>query len=107
MNPALDLAVGVSILIVGTYLIRLAGPALRSRLTVSPITERILDRAAITLLVGVALTGALFVGDDLSGWARPAGVSVGVIAALAKAPLAVVVILAAATAAGLRALGVA
>ncbi|MCH5641922.1 MULTISPECIES: AzlD domain-containing protein [unclassified Gordonia (in: high G+C Gram-positive bacteria)] len=100
---ALGIAVGV--LAVGTYLIRLAGPTLRNRITISSATEALLDRAAIVLLVAVAVTGTMFVDHDFAGWARPAGVGVGVVAALCKAPIAVVVILAAATAAGLRLLG--
>ncbi|AZG45196.1 AzlD domain-containing protein [Gordonia insulae] len=101
------LLAGVAVLAVGTYLIRLAGPALRSRFEVSRQTAALLDRAAIVLLVAVAATGALFVGHDFIGWACPAGVVVGVIAALRRAPLVVVVILAAGVAAGLRAVGVA
>ncbi|GAA3724772.1 AzlD domain-containing protein [Gordonia hankookensis] len=101
------LFIGVGVLAVGTYLIRLAGPALRNRYEVSPQAAAVMDRAAIVLLVGVAATGALFAGHDLVGWARPAGVTVGIIAALCKAPLVVVVLLAALVAAGLRAAGVA
>lgn len=102
-----EVGIAVGVLAVGTYLIRLAGPALRNRISVSASTEALLDRAAVVLLVAVALTGTLFIDHDFAGWARPAGVGVGVIAALCKAPIAVVVILAAATAAGLRAVGVA
>ncbi|MEE3849116.1 AzlD domain-containing protein [Gordonia sp. LSe1-13] len=104
---ATELAIGVAVLAVGTYLIRLAGPALRNRFEVSPRAAAVMDRGAIVLLVGVAITGALFVGQDLVGWARPAGVAVGIVAALCRAPIIVVVLLAAGTAAGLRACGVA
>ncbi|MYR06453.1 AzlD domain-containing protein [Gordonia sp. SID5947] len=101
------LFMGVGVLAVGTYLIRLAGPALRSRYEVSPHAAAVMDRAAIVLLVGVAATGALYAGHEFVGWARPAGVTVGIIAALCKAPIVVVVILAAVVAAGLRAVGIA
>ncbi|WP_055475319.1 AzlD domain-containing protein [Gordonia sp. HS-NH1] len=107
MNAGISLAVGITLLAVGTYAMRAAGPVLRNRISVSEATEKLMDRATVVLLVAVALTGTFFVDHDFAGWARPAGVTVGVIAALLKAPLAVVVILAAATAAGLRALGVA
>ncbi|WP_168707390.1 AzlD domain-containing protein [Gordonia paraffinivorans] len=107
MNTGLSLGIGVALLAVGTYAIRLAGPILRNRISVSAETEALMDRAAVVLLVAVALTGALFVEHDFAGWARPAGVAVGVVAALLRAPLAVVIVLAAATAAGLRALGIA
>lgn len=107
MSTGLSLGIGVALLAVGTYAIRLAGPILRNRISVSAETEALMDRAVVVLLVAVALTGALFVEHDFAGWARPAGVAVGVVAALLRAPLAVVIVLAAATAAGLRALGIA
>ncbi|MDH3005182.1 MULTISPECIES: AzlD domain-containing protein [Gordonia] len=107
MTSGLSLGIGIAVLAVGTYLIRLAGPLLRNRLTVSANTEELMDRATVVLLVAVALTGAFFVDHDFAGWARPAGVAVGILAAVLRAPLAVVVILAAATAAGLRAVGIA
>ncbi|ATD70036.1 MULTISPECIES: AzlD domain-containing protein [Gordonia] len=105
MISEFSLGIGIAVLAVGTYLIRLAGPLLRNRLTVSATAEKLMDRATVVLLVAVALTGAVFAGHDFAGWARPAGVAVGVLAAVLRAPIAVVVILAAATAAGLRALG--
>ncbi|GAC54050.1 AzlD domain-containing protein [Gordonia amicalis] len=105
MISEFSLGIGIAVLAVGTYLIRLAGPLLRNRLTVSATAEKLMDRAPVVLLVAVALTGAVFAGHDFAGWARPAGVAVGVLTAVLRAPIAVVVILAAATAAGLRALG--
>jgi hypothetical protein len=51
-------------------------------------------------------TAALLDGGEFAGWARPAGVAVGALAAWRRAPFVVVVLLAAGTAAGLRALGV-
>ncbi|GAC68671.1 hypothetical protein GS4_17_00570 [Gordonia soli NBRC 108243] len=102
-----SLLLGIGVLAVGTYAIRVAGPAMRSRVTVGPRTQRLLDRAAIVLLVAVALTGALYVGHDFAGWARPIGVGAGLLAAVLKAPIVVVVVLAAAVTAGLRAAGVA
>ncbi|MCR8896845.1 AzlD domain-containing protein [Gordonia sp. GONU] len=107
MISGFSLGIGIAVLAVGTYLIRLAGPLLRNRLTVSATAEKLMDRATVVLLVAVALTGAVFAGHDFAGWARPAGVAVGVVAAVLRAPIAVVVILAAATAAGLRAMGIA
>ncbi|WGJ86857.1 AzlD domain-containing protein [Gordonia sp. SMJS1] len=107
MSTGISLAIGITVLAVGTYAMRAAGPVLRKRISVSDGVEKLMDRATVVLLVAVALTGSFFVDHDFAGWARPAGVTVGVIAALLRAPLAVVVILAAATAASLRALGVA
>lgn len=102
-----SLLLGVAVLAGGTYVLRIVGPVMRSRVHVSGSTEAIMDRAAVVLLVVVALTGAIYAGQEFAGWARPAGVAVGVVAALCKAPLALVIILAAATAAGLRAVGIA
>ncbi|MAU82049.1 AzlD domain-containing protein [Gordonia sp. Z-3] len=103
----IDLLAGAALLAVGTYLIRVAGPALRNRYEVSPTAAALLDRAAILLLVGVAVTGAVFAGQEFAGWARPAGVAVGVVAAVCRAPLMIVILLAAGVTAGMRALGVA
>ncbi|NDK89332.1 AzlD domain-containing protein [Gordonia desulfuricans] len=107
MSHSMSLVIGVATLALGTYLLRIAGPALRSRMSVSPRIAALMDRAAVVLLLAVAATGAIYAGHDFAGWARPAGVAVGVIAAICRAPIAAVVILAAATAAGLRAVGVA
>ncbi|GEE01634.1 hypothetical protein nbrc107696_22360 [Gordonia spumicola] len=97
----------LALLAAGTYGIRLAGLLLRTRVTVSPQVEAAIERATIVLLIAVALTGALFTGDELTGPARPIGVAVGVAAAWFKAPLVVVIIGAAATTALLRLMGVA
>lgn len=106
MISEFSLGIGIAVLAVGTYLIRLAGPLLRNRLTVSATAEKLMDRAPVVLLVAVALTGAVFAGHDFAGWARPAGVAVGVLTAvLRRADRGRGSILAAATAAGLRALG--
>jgi branched-subunit amino acid transport protein len=96
----------VALLAGGTYAIRLAGLLVRTRAQVSRAVEAILERATIVLLVAVALTGALFTGDDVAGPARPIGVAVGVAAAWFKAPLVVVIVAAAATTALLRVVGV-
>ena len=107
MSHTQSIVAGVATLAIGTYLLRVAGPALRSRIAVSPHAAALMDRAAIVLLTAVAVTGALFVGHDLAGWARPTGVAVGVIAAVCKAPLLVVVTLAIVTTAALRFCGIA
>lgn len=98
---------GAAVLAVGTYLLRLAGPVLRTRYPISRGVEDFLNRASVVLLVAVALTGAIIAGHDVAGWARPAGVAAGVVAALARVPLFGVVVIAAATTAGLRLIGVA
>jgi branched-subunit amino acid transport protein len=98
--PALAVLAG------GTYLLRLAGLVLRERLKLPERVARLLDLAATALLLALVATAALTEAGGFAGWARPAGVLVGGVAAWRRAPFAVVVVLAAATTAGLRALGV-
>ena len=91
---------------VGTYLIRFAGIALRDRMTLPERVVRLTDLGATALLVALVATAALTEDGGFAGWARSAGVVAGAVAAWLKAPFVLVVILAAAVAAGLRALGV-
>ena len=51
-------------------------------------------------------TAALTQGHGFAGWARPAGVLVGGVLALRRAPFPVVIVAAAATTAGLRLAGI-
>jgi branched-subunit amino acid transport protein len=90
----------------GTYLTRVTGLVLRDRLRLPARVERLVDLGATALLVALVATAALLDGGALAGWARPAGVAVGALAAWRRAPFVLVVVLAAATTAGLRALGV-
>jgi branched-subunit amino acid transport protein len=94
-------------LAVGTYLTRVSGILLRDRLRLPDRVARLVDLGATALLVALVATAALLDGDAFAGWARPAGVAVGALAAWRRAPFVLVVVLAAATTAGLRALGVA
>ena len=90
----------------GTYLLRLAGLVLRDRVTVPARVERYLDLGATALLVALVATAALTEAGGFAGWARPAGVAVGAVLAWRRLPFVLVVVLAAATTAGLRLLGV-
>lgn len=96
----------VLILAAGTYGFRLAGPVLRDRLHVPPVAERMLAMATVALLTALAVTAALTEGGGFAGWARPAGVAVGTVLALRRAPFVAVVLTAAATTALLRLVGV-
>lgn len=93
-------------LAVGTYALRLTGPALHGRVEIPVRVRELLAGAAVVLLVALLATGALTEGGAFAGWARPAGVLAGGVLAWRKAPFAVVVLGAAATTAGLRALGI-
>lgn len=101
MNWPAVLALGA-----GTYLLRLAGLVLRNRVTVPARVERYFDLGATAMLVALVATAALTDADGFAGWARAAGVAVGGLAAWRKAPFVLVVVLAAATTAGLRYVGV-
>jgi branched-subunit amino acid transport protein len=104
-NTPLLLA-AIAILAVGTFSLRFAGPLMRSRFELPERTQQILGAAAIVLLAALVATAALMDGDGPAGIARPAGVLVGGVLAWRKAPFVLVVVAAAATAAGLRLLGV-
>lgn len=89
-------------LAVGTFVFRLVGPLLRSRVEFPPLARRLLETAAVVLLTALVATSALTQGHGFAGYARPAGVAVGGLLAWRKAPILVVVIAAAATTALLR-----
>lgn len=91
---------------VGTFGYRIAGVQLKSRLRLSPRTSLLLTAASVILLLALVVSSTLVDGNEFAGWARPAGVAVGGILAWRKAPFVVVVLAAAAVAAGLRLIGV-
>ncbi|MFF8934605.1 AzlD domain-containing protein [Streptomyces paradoxus] len=93
-------------LAVGTFLLRLSGPALRARVAFPERAEKLLEVSAVVLLAALAATAALTEGHAFAGFARPAGVLVGGVLAWRKAPFLVVVLAAAGTAALLRFAGV-
>ncbi|MBB5954225.1 branched-subunit amino acid transport protein [Saccharothrix tamanrassetensis] len=95
----------VLVLAVGTYAFRLAGPLLRDRLALPAKARELMSMSATVLLVALVATSSLMKGQGFAGWALPVGVLVGGLAAWRKAPFVVVVLLAAATTAGLRLLG--
>ena len=106
MNNAPLLLAAIGFLAVGTFALRFAGPALRSRFEIPERVQGLLAAAAIVLLTALVATAALTDGTGPAGIARPAGVLVGGILAWRKAPFVLIVVAAAATAAGLRLLGV-
>lgn len=94
-------------LAVGTFAFRFAGPVLRSRVTLPPWFERSMSLATVVLLAALVVTASLLDAGEFVGYARPAGVLVGGVLAWRRVPFVLVVLAAAATAAGLRLLGVA
>jgi len=105
-GTSMTLVIAAVVLGAGTFAFRFAGPVLRSRVGLSPRLERLMGTSAVVLLAALVATAALLEGQEFAGWARPAGVAVGGLLAWRRAPFLVVVLAAAATAAGLRLLGV-
>lgn len=91
---------------VGTLGFRVAGVSLKSRLHISERMSLLLTAASVILLLALVSTSTLLEAGEFAGWARPAGVAVGGILAWRRAPFVVVVLAAAAVAAGLRLVGV-
>jgi branched-subunit amino acid transport protein len=96
----------ILVLAVGTYAMRLVGPLTQARVQLPARAERLMNDAAVVLLVALVATTALMEGDHLAGVARPAGVLVAGVLVLRRAPFPVVVVAAAATTAVLRLVGV-
>lgn len=91
---------------VGTFGYRIAGVSLKSKLRLSHRTSLLITAASVILLLALVTTSSLIDTNHFAGWARPAGVAVGGILAWRKAPFVVVVLAAAAVAAGLRLVGI-
>ncbi|MGF0310769.1 MULTISPECIES: AzlD domain-containing protein [Nocardiaceae] len=102
----MNLTIPLIALVVGTYALRIAGPALRTRITISPRIDRVMNTSVAVVFVALVATSSLLVGKDFAGFAAPIGVTVAGILAWRKAPFVVIVIAAAATTAGLRWIGV-
>lgn len=100
------LIAGLGLLAAGTFAFRWAGPMLRSRAVFPAKAARLLEVAAVVLLVALVAVQALTSGHGFAGYARPGGVLVGGLLAWRKAPFIVVVCGAAATTAVLRLVGV-
>ena len=100
------LIVGLGLLAAGTYAFRWAGPVLRSRAAFPARAARLLEVAAVVLLLALVTVQTLTSGHGFAGYARPAGVLVGGVLAWRRAPFIVIVCGAAATTAALRLTGV-
>ncbi|MGK9173642.1 AzlD domain-containing protein [Yokenella regensburgei] len=97
---------GIAILSAGTYLMRLGGAKLGSKLALSERAQALLSDAATTLLFAVALAATLYEGEHFAGMARVLGVLFALFLAWRKMPLIVVIISAAVVTALLRLAGV-
>ncbi|KAB8146830.1 AzlD domain-containing protein [Raoultella ornithinolytica] len=97
--------VGMAILSAGTYLMRLGGAKLGSRLALSERSQALLSDAATVLLFSVALATTFYEGEHFAGMARVLGVGFAIFLAWRKMPLIVVIISAAVITALLRLAG--
>ncbi|WP_312691502.1 AzlD domain-containing protein [Kosakonia sp.] len=97
---------GIAILSVGTYLMRLGGAKLGSRLALSERSQALLSDAATTLLFAVALAATLYESNHFAGMARVLGVLFALFLAWRKMPLIVVILSAAVVTALLRLAGI-
>lgn len=89
------------------YLIKLAGYLVPSHLLDGPVVSRMVRLLPVALLAAlVAVQTFAGEGGALTLDARTAGLAVALVALACRAPFLVVVILAAVTAAALRALGI-
>jgi uncharacterized membrane protein len=93
---------GIAILSAGTYLMRLGGAKLGSRLALSERSQALLSDAATVLLFSVALATTFYEGEHFAGMARVLGVAFAVFLAWRKMPLIVVIVAAAVVTALLR-----
>ena len=90
---------------VGCYLLKLAGLLVPRAWLEQPTVARIAALLPVALLSALAAVQTFSVGTHLVVDARLAGVAAAVVALLLRAPFLVVVFVAAATAAAVRALG--
>ena len=99
-------AAWIAVLVVGaaTIAIKAAGPVLAGERELPVGASRVLGLLAPALLAALVATQAFASDESLVLDERGAGLAVAAVAVLLRAPLLVVVVLAAATAAGLRAL---
>lgn len=86
------------------YLLKLAGLSVPTRWLEAPLVQRIAALLPVALLAALAAVQALATGTQLVLDARLAGVAAAIVALLLRAPFLVVVGVAAAVAAGVRAL---
>jgi hypothetical protein len=91
----------------GCYALKWLGLSVPSSVLDRPVVKAIAVALPVALLAALAAVQTFSDGQQLVIDARVAGVAAGVVALLARAPFLLVVAVAALTAAGLRAFGVA
>jgi branched-subunit amino acid transport protein len=106
MNDPVAVISAMFVLAAGTYAFRFVGPALRNRISFPPRAVKLLETSSIVLLAALVVMTGLYEGHSFAGVARPAGVLVAGGLAWRKAPLLLVILASACTAAVLRLLGI-
>lgn len=92
----------------GCFALKLAGLTLPERILARPWLSRFVDLVPVALLAALVAVETAAKGSALAvDPARLAGLAAAVLALMLRAPFLVVVVVAAATAAGLRLLGIA
>ena len=102
MNEAWAIVLAVGL---GTIIIKAAGPVLLGGRPLPPIVQRVVALLAPALLAALVATTAFGSGQSLALDARAAGLAVAAVAIALRAPVLLVVILAAAVAALIRLVG--
>ncbi|EGT4509777.1 AzlD domain-containing protein [Cronobacter sakazakii] len=105
MASTMMILAGIAVLSVGTYLMRFGGAKLGNKLALSERAQALLSDAATTLLFAVALAATFYEGESFAGMARVLGVAFAIFLAWRKAPLIVVIVVAAVVTALLRLAG--
>ena len=95
----------VAVIGVGTIALKGLGPALLGDRPLPPALDRLVALLAPTLLAALVVVQTVGSADDVVADARLAGVGVAAVAVALRAPLLVVVAVAAATTALVRAIG--
>lgn len=106
MSDLAYILLGGMLLAVGTYAMRAGGGEIGERLAPYPRVQVAMEDAAFLILASVVATTALTDGSDFAGFARVFGVGLSGILAWRGVSLPLVLIVAAAATAGLRAAGV-
>ena len=89
----------------GCYAAKIAGQSVPQRVLERPIVREVADALPIALLMALVAVQTFTVGQQLVIDARFAGLCAAIVALLFRAPFLVVIVVAAAVAAGVRAMG--
>lgn len=78
--------IAIVALAAGTYLIRIAGPALAGRISLPARAHWLLERIAVVLIIALVASQTFIEHAGFAGWARITGVATGCILAVVPVP---------------------